>query len=1838
MTMSAEENEQRFAINHLDLSKNDLSVERVRGDNSLLSQMPSSYPNSSHASPDVPASQWVMSQPSTGTVMAAVLLFTVLIGYRNTLTIVSCIMIYLVGVIMAVLAFNLGLPHWILRHDTSRIPLHPALKTHYRMRFSTPAAYSAAQIKKTWETRSDWRHERLHSKLLETSTSVLDRLLMKIMRDFVWQWHNDLVPSPYGSQKPGSSHSSADTYSSPSFPLAVERVIRHCLKVLFIRLERPDLVDLVVHKVLPILTTHIEAFRQAESDLRGGGNSGRHTGHRPSSRRDSRGGIYGAFFSSGNDEIDLLLARLHAEVLRKRNAETERNPSTNGDCDGPRPIVRLHPAVDVPTPNSQASEQAHLRRLLDKILPILLPPAEAGSRAVKILVIELLTCSILGPIIEMLSDSDFWNRLVEDTAGNVIREQKMVEQLREVLDRQLALASMAPSSNTSSFHNDASKDEHETLPNSSSARPNNAPAEGSKDSTLTDQYPFKGVSAKPTDRISVKSSVKDFERISRSLHRCNTLFDVRRLKNDIETEIRRTEALLTGRINLEENSDVEINHNAPSTAVTGLNSSKIQSRDLVTYLERLQAVRETADHRIAALGGAGGPIHTNRSLSARSKTANAYTQQHPPPSQNSIPSQFGHKPSDILQAILRDRESPALSYFTEFMDRRRRVNLVQFWLAVDGLKDPLEEELVLEDTSSPGLQNAGRPHNSSHFSSSATQATDDQESTNRDWEALKDDLKAIAAINFGSVAAMSALGLREEDVLPLLRFLSVDPGSYSSETAPTIDKALPALANVKEAKNRLFNMQHKVFERMLCEDFPAFSASGDLYLRATASVILRPSRSKPASSNASISEDISHSLRQKARPALLPGMSMSPIKSRSPPIHQSDSPVYSDLGFDGPTSPQSAGHNAPKVRRPLVRSNSDEPKIRPTNPLTLLAQYQSFRTSDTDFGSSVIEHTSRTPPRVVQQSWKPSDRSRLTRGTVATVLPPQVTLQAAFDERLPSERLTGTTHYSRQSSNQYAERQSTPIVDAEAKPFLLSPSSSSSSRQNHITSSSSLDFLMFPSTSDRAPLFGEDLDRHHQDMTRLRCVSDQFTKIPKSGQPGPRPQSELRLRTRANKQEGSSGENSSSQFPQATEPSMNLAASIALQEALSSIISTADDETSADEPVLRISSSPSGTSPRINPSHSDTLASQLPTTSQSSSHRADDVSGESDNICSMKLCDSEVLSTRPFTEHAHQRKGLFDDDPDWDSDDWDPRDATYGSIHSQSTAQSSSIRTLRGLGFDSRTHGRSASRDRAQSSIMITGISDADERIVKLENQLNLLSSLMRRAELTGNRLEIRLVRKSMDSVGRELSEVIYQKTRLIEQKEIEVGGFRAKLIPGRVRVSITGTAYRSVSTSSAPLAARGSNLSPIKSGPTYSTMNLATAATGLVTGGTQDVVLYTIEVHKLTEEDGSFGSGWIVTRRYNEFNLLHKALKDRYTIARQLDFPAKSIGIGIGISIGTNNSRGLVEQRKLALERYLRSLIQIPVLCESPELAGFLSRSKANLPFLPEDPSTSLRRQMELFAGSGFVRSIYKSITSSGMSSVDDNGRRRNPVTSPPSMFEVMLSGLRQQAHEFAYGYPSGSSGVTAPSLNSTVSPESITRQSSGTKQSDESSRKSQDEYYEGDALANLTTNVRPIEGELLTSFTAPICDFLIEIFELNDKNQWLRKQGIVIVLQQILGGTIERKLRESISEYLDDEHLSQLIGMLEESLWEPETEGGKLKKPPPPRTFEQKIGTRDGAYRKLSAIIPDLAASVLGRSNARRGVRRLFSMCQNRRLNKHLIYTIIDEVLRTLFPEAGI
>ena len=52
----------------------------------------------------------------------------------------------------------------------------------------------------------------------------------------------------------------------------------------------------------------------------------------------------------------------------------------------------------------------------------------------------------------------------------------------------------------------------------------------------------------------------------------------------------------------------------------------------------------------------------------------------------------------------------------------------------------------------------------------------------------------------------------------------------------------------------------------------------------------------------------------------------------------------------------------------------------------------------------------------------------------------------------------------------------------------------------------------------------------------------------------------------------------------------------------------------------------------------------------------------------------------------------------------------------------------------------------------------------------------------------------------------------------------------------------------------------------------------------------------------------------------------------------------------------------------------------------------------------------------------------------------------------------------------------------------------------------------------------IAPMGGESGSgSFTTPICDLFIEVFDLKENN-WLRRQAIVVILQQFLGSTIER------------------------------------------------------------------------------------------------------------------
>ncbi|BGP14700.1 tRNA (guanine-N(7)-)-methyltransferase (tRNA(m7G46)-methyltransferase) [Rhodosporidiobolus nylandii] len=432
----------------------------------------------------------------------------------------------------------------------------------------------------------------------------------------------------------------------------------------------------------------------------------------------------------------------------------------------------------------------------------------------------------------------------------------------------------------------------------------------------------------------------------------------------------------------------------------------------------------------------------------------------------------------------------------------------------------------------------------------------------------------------------------------------------------------------------------------------------------------------------------------------------------------------------------------------------------------------------------------------------------------------------------------------------------------------------------------------------------------------------------------------------------------------------------------------------------------------------------------------------------------------------------------------------------------------------------------------------------KLQGQEAVVAALIRKAELTGNTSELKILVKSRDSLRREIRAAAFQR------EQYEAQATENQLSPDRTRVSVPGT-----------------------------TVGQA---------GGQSFQLYLIEVHQLGVE-GSFRSGWIVTRRYSEFATLNVQLAAKYSAARYLDFPSKRL-------VGTY-SKEFIEQRRAALERYLQALVKIPVVCQSHELRAFLSQATIALP--KTTPSISSSSPLPFFApGQTLVRSLYRSVTSG----IDDV-----LGTSTTSMMDQVIERLSQQAAEFA--------GLTGASAND----EDLV----GQLLADQSSTSSA-----AAAVADADTR---IGEEGLTFWSAPIADLFITIFELKENNNWLRRQAILIVLQQVLGGTIERKFRDSIKMLLAPPQLVTYISALQNGLWP----DGELKQKTLPRTAAEKAATKESANRKLAALMPDVAANLIGRHNARQGARRLFAVLQNRRLNKHLMYSIVDEVVAVLFPE---
>lgn len=431
--------------------------------------------------------------------------------------------------------------------------------------------------------------------------------------------------------------------------------------------------------------------------------------------------------------------------------------------------------------------------------------------------------------------------------------------------------------------------------------------------------------------------------------------------------------------------------------------------------------------------------------------------------------------------------------------------------------------------------------------------------------------------------------------------------------------------------------------------------------------------------------------------------------------------------------------------------------------------------------------------------------------------------------------------------------------------------------------------------------------------------------------------------------------------------------------------------------------------------------------------------------------------------------------------------------------------------------------------------------IERLAAQDSVVDTLTRKAELTNNLAELRILGKSKSSLQREIRRKELQRQQYIVQES-------DNSLYGRANIEIKSIMV------------------------------------GKEDDG-QEFALYVIEVQRKAGENMSAAS-WAVARRYSEFHILHQRLRNIYPTVRHLEFPRRRLVMKL--------QRDFLHKRRVSLENYLRELLRLPAVCRSRDLRAFLSQS-AIISTNKDSTREGDRRDI--------ISRIYNSVTD-GMDEFLGN---------VPVLDQLSIAGqnlISAATSQFNTMQPTGS-GTPLP-----IAPEDPIQ-----------TAEARAELLAFDPNINNTNRADQLEP-----FVKPICDIFLESFDLQRGNNWLRGRAVIVVLHQLLGGTVERKVREIARSMFAEPSVLKYIDMLKDTMWP----NGQLRKETVVRSDGQKTHTRAEASVMLATLIPDLAGNVVGRANAQAASRRIFATVNNQRLNTHLAFTILDEVVDVLFRKG--
>ncbi|AAS52968.1 AER287Wp [Eremothecium gossypii ATCC 10895] len=153
--------------------------------------------------------------------------------------------------------------------------------------------------------------------------------------------------------------------------------------------------------------------------------------------------------------------------------------------------------------------------------------------------------------------------------------------------------------------------------------------------------------------------------------------------------------------------------------------------------------------------------------------------------------------------------------------------------------------------------------------------------------------------------------------------------------------------------------------------------------------------------------------------------------------------------------------------------------------------------------------------------------------------------------------------------------------------------------------------------------------------------------------------------------------------------------------------------------------------------------------------------------------------------------------------------------------------------------------------------------------------------------------------------------------------------------------------------------------------------------------------------------------------------------------------------------------------------------------------------------------------------------------------------------------------------------------------------------------------------------------------SFVKPICDLFISLFSLNKSNSgWLRGRAIIVVLQQLLGSTIEKYIKDMIGRVQSEEKVYDMLVLFKDLMW---VDGEQLRSnnsQTQQRTESAMLKSKKEASMLLDRLMIETCGKVVGFRSAKNTSLMIHAMLQNEYLNASLILEIFDVIVDEVFP----